>query len=80
VRPGKQGTASFTLDGRGSSDPDGDALTYRWEQTSPALGTPVGTTPTVTLSRGVGTYVFRLTVSDGALSATDSVTVTVKRK
>jgi serine protease AprX len=80
VRPGKQGTASFTLDGRGSSDPDGNALTYLWEQTSPALGSPVGSSPTVTLTRGIGTYVFRLTVSDGALSSTDSVTITVKRK
>jgi serine protease AprX len=80
VRPGKQGTASFTLDGRGSTDPDGGTLSYLWEQTSPALGSPVGTTPTVTLTRGIGTYVFRLTVSDGALSSTDAVTITVKRK
>jgi len=80
VRPGKGGNATFTLDGRGSSDPDGDALTYRWDQTSPALADPVGTSATVTLTRGTGTYTFRLTVGDGSLSATDTVVVTVKRK
>jgi hypothetical protein len=80
VRPGKGGTATFTLDGRSSSDPDGDALTYRWEQTSPALTSPVGTSSTVTLTRGTGTYAFRLTVSDGSLSSSDTVVVTVRRK
>jgi hypothetical protein len=60
-------TATFTLSGAGSSDPDGDALTYRWDQTSPALTTPVGTSSAVTLTRAPGTYVFRLTVNDGSL-------------
>lgn len=72
--------ATFTLDGRGSSDPDADPLTYRWEQTSPVLASPVGTVAVVTLKRAPGTYVFRLTVSDGALSATDTVTVSVLRR
>jgi len=75
-----KGSAAFTLDGRASSDPDGDALSYTWHQTSPSLAAPVGTSPTVTLSRKAGTYVFRLTVNDGWLSSTDTVTVTVRKR
>jgi serine protease AprX len=73
-------TATFTLSGAGSSDPDGDALTYRWDQTSPALTTPVGTSSAVTLTRAPGTYVFRLTVNDGSLQSTDSVTVKIRKR
>lgn len=73
-------TATFSLDGRGSSDPDGDPLTYRWDQTSPALGSPVGTSALVQLTRPPGTYVFVLTVSDGSLSSTDSVTVKIRKR
>jgi len=74
------GTATFTLDGRASSDPDGDALTYRWEQTSPTPVTLVGTTATASVTRGPGTYVFRLTVGDGSLSSSDTVTVKVRKR
>ena len=79
LRP-SQGTATFTLNGSGSSDPDGDALTYQWEQTSPAPVVPLGTSATVQVTRSPGTYVFRLTVSDGALSSTDTVTVKVRNR
>jgi len=69
-------TASFTLNGSGSSDPDGDPLTYRWN----AGGTVVGTTATVTLKRAVGTYTFTLTVSDGrGGTSTDQVTVALHK-
>ncbi|MHC4607687.1 MAG: PKD domain-containing protein, partial [Planctomycetota bacterium] len=68
-----------TLDGSGSFDPDGDPISFSWTQASgPAVslsgaGTSGPTfTPTVT-----GTYVFDLTVGDGSLSHTDSVTITV---
>jgi serine protease AprX len=71
----KTGLASFTLDGRGSSDPDGTIASYRWSLN----GTTVGTGSTLNLQRGVGSYPFTLTVTDnGGLTASDSVTVTVK--
>jgi len=76
----RTGTATFQLDGRASYDPDGDALTFTWRQTSPALTDPVGDQPLITLARGQGTYVFALTVSDGTLSATDTVTVRVRKR
>jgi subtilisin family serine protease len=62
-----------TLDGTGSSDPDGDPLTYAW--TGP-FGAAAGPTPTVNLPLGV--HVVTLTVSDphGATSV-DTVTITV---
>ena len=69
---------TVTLSGSGT-DPDDDDLTYTWSRVSG---------PTVTLSgsgavrtfvapAGEATFVFRLTVSDGELSDTDDVTITV---
>lgn len=68
-------TTSFTLDGTGSSDADNDSLTYTWYDSS---NTQVGTGSTLTLSRGVGTYTFKLTVGDGKATNDDTVTVTIK--
>lgn len=65
--------ASVTLDGSGSSDPDGDTLTYLWTW---AGGSASGVNPTVLLLPGVTTIT--LTVSDGQLSDTDTVDVTVQ--
>lgn len=61
-----------TLDGTGSSDPNGDTLTFTWTD---SFGTVTGSTPSVTLS--LGSSVITLTVSDGLLTDTDTVVVTV---
>jgi len=69
------------LDGSGSSDADGDSLTYLWSITSKPVGS------TVTLSNDTaekptfivdvfGDYVFSLTVNDGQVDS-QAVTVTI---
>jgi DNA-binding beta-propeller fold protein YncE len=69
-----QVTAAVALDGSGSTDPDGDALTYTW--TGP-FGTASGANPTVTLP--LGTNAITLSVSDGHATSTASVNVTVSQ-
>lgn len=74
---------AVALDGRASSDPDGDALTYAWTLVSRPEGSAAALdgaalsqasfTPDV-----YGPYVVRLSVSDGTLSAQDDVTLTVR--
>ncbi|MGH9238521.1 MAG: PKD domain-containing protein, partial [Vicinamibacterales bacterium] len=71
------------LDGSGSSDPDGDTLTYQWtialapEGSSAALGGSSTASPSFVPDRK-GVYAIRLTVNDGTWSAADEVTVTVE--
>jgi extracellular elastinolytic metalloproteinase len=70
-----------TLNGGASADPDNgpSPLSYSWAQTAGPSVTLSGSTtvnPTFTPTV-VGTYVVRLTVSDGSATATDSVTVNV---
>ncbi|UJS17102.1 MAG: SBBP repeat-containing protein [Candidatus Jettenia sp.] len=70
-----------TLDGSGSTDPDGDQLTYNWtfqskpQNSTAALDNPASTSPTFTVDKA-GTYVVSLTVNDGALDS-DPDTVTI---
>jgi serine protease AprX len=72
----KTGKATFTLDGRGSSDPDGTITSYVWRRGT----TTVGSGSTLTLTRKPGTYTFTLTVTDnGGLTASDTVTVIVTK-
>ena len=66
--------ASVTLNGLGSSDPDGDSLIYKWSGPFPDAEAP---SPVVTVP--LGTHSISLTVNDGkGGSATDSVVVTVR--
>ena len=76
ILPPDQSELTLTLDGSGSTDPDGTISSYTW------TGTPDPedvARPEVTLTEG--TYVFTLVVADnnGAASAPDQVTITVKR-
>ena len=68
------GATPVTLDGTGSSDPDGDALSYRWLENDAQIAT--GPAPTVALALGNHTLI--LIVNDGALdSVPDQVEVRV---
>lgn len=65
---------TITLDGSGSSDPDGDALSFAWRHN----GTLVGQEAGLTLNLPPGVHTFHLTVADPAgQSAEDAVTVTI---
>jgi RHS repeat-associated protein len=71
------------LDGRASSDPEGEALSYAWTEdaSNPVTGILHGAAspqPGFTPATP-GTYVFHLTVSDGATTSMQSnVTITVQ--
>ena len=70
---------SFALDGSGSSDPDGDTLTYAWTiLTGPPGGGALAAWDTARPAFAPvvpGTFVVQLTVSDGAFTSTDTATV-----
>ena len=71
--------AIVTLDGTGSTDPNGDSLNYSWLHTSgPSVSLSSATVaqPTFTPT-SLGTIVFTLTASDGTLSDTDTVSITI---
>jgi hypothetical protein len=75
---------SFTLDGSASSDPDGDELSFTWERLVDGVPVSVSneaiaaqTAPAVPYPDGA-TFTYRLTVSDGSLSASVQRVVTVK--
>ena len=75
--------ASVTLDGTGSTEPDGGVLAYSWLQTSGApvtLDNPGSAQPRFLASTGgaSSSLVFKLTVTDpGGLSASDQCSVAV---
>jgi len=70
-----------TLDGRGSHDPNGDALTYAWKQVSGPVELELrnASSPAVSfVARAAGDYQLELRVNDGkVLSPPAAVTVTV---
>lgn len=76
------GAGAVRLSAVGSDDPDGDALTYRWNQVAPAepqasFDDPSRIDPVATLpepTRDVA-FVFEVHVSDGALSSRAEVEI-----
>ncbi len=70
-------TALVTLDGSGSSDPDGTIAAYSWTG-APDPDDVVN--PALNLAPGEYTFSLVVTDNEGALSTADSVTVTVERK
>jgi hypothetical protein len=73
VECGSSAGATVRLDGSGSFDPDGDALTFTWTN---SFGTAVGVQPAVFLSRGE--HLVTLEVDDNNFGTDrDSVTISV---
>jgi RHS repeat-associated protein len=75
---------TVTLDGGGSTDADGNPLSYRWVLTArpqgstAALANPTALRPTFIVDRA-GDYIAQLIVNDGTLdSAPDTVTVSTE--
>ena len=71
-----------TLDGSSSNDPEGEAITYNWEQiygpSTISFSNNTQVSPTISnLEEGI--YKFKLTVSDATYTANDEVLVLVQQ-
>ncbi len=69
----RDGSARVVLDGSRSSDPDSDTLNFLWLENGATVAT--GTVSTAVLN--IGTHQISLVVSDGSLTATNTITVHV---
>lgn len=73
---------TVTLDGSKSTDPDNDKLNYKWSVSSLPSGSKVTLNSTsvnpVVRPDIAGSYVFNLKVSDGSLSSSSNVNITVQ--
>ncbi len=80
---GAEATIPLTLDGGESNDPDGDALTFRWQLVSAPSGSVAVLTDAGQVEAGfvpdvAGEFVISLVVNDGTVdSSEDLVTLTV---
>ena len=72
-------TATITLDGTASSDPDSgpSALTYAWYAGTDTTGTAIATSATTSVTLGAGTYTYTLVVDDSADTDQTTVSVTI---
>lgn len=70
------GTTAVSLNGTGSTDPDGDTLAYSWSAPGVTFDNATSATPTGQFP--IGTTVVTLTVSDGFEDDTDTVSITVE--
>jgi len=67
---------TISLNGSGSTDPDGDVLAYLWKNDSDAV---IGESAAIVVEQGVKAATYKLTVTDpGGLAATDAVNVIVR--
>jgi len=70
------GSEIVTLDGTGSTDPDGTITTYIWTEGATVLSS--GPSPTAQVSLGLGVHEITLRVNDnGGSTRTDTVTISV---
>ena len=73
-------SSTVTLTAAGSSDQDGNTLTYQWTQiegTKVTLSSSATASPTFTAPSSATTLQFIVVVSDGTTSHADTVTITV---
>ncbi len=75
------GLSSASLQGSQSSDPEGDSLSFEWQQlsgTAVSLSDTQIANPSFEAPNETGTLTFSLTVSDAEFSATDTVSVNIQ--
>lgn len=72
------GSATFSLDGSGSTDPDGSIDTYNWTMETETLSDEyLGVNPSITLPLGVYTFILSVTDDSGLTSLPDICNVII---